>query len=102
MHYWCIVHFLTGDAAEMINPLRERFDPETARVISAHLTLVGTFSSPHPALHYADTIQSIADRIHPFNITLDGFSTFLPISNTNFAKLAVPDEAVAVHDAITE
>ena len=100
MHYWCIVHLLTGDAAETINPLRERFDPETARVISAHLTLSGTFASPHPAHHYTDTIQSIANRLHPFNIALDGFSTFLPMSNTNFARLAVPDKAIAVHDAI--
>ena len=69
-------------------------------MVSAHLTLAGPFASPHPAIHYTDTIQSIADQIYPFTITLDGFSTFLPISNTNFAKLAVPDEATAVHEAI--
>jgi len=36
-----IAHMVSGEAAAVINALRERYDPRTAAAIGAHITLAG-------------------------------------------------------------
>lgn len=102
MYSWGVVHFLTGAAAEAVDSLRMRFDPETAAVVNAHVTLAGGFQTTLPAKDYAGGIASVASRFHAFTIALDGFDTFMPTSCANFARLDEVGRLVAIHDALIQ
>lgn len=73
--------FLTGELAEQIQAIRQRYDPVTARITLPHVTLAGTYWRSGPA-----TVESEAEAIRrleilpgilmPFDLVLSGVRTF--------------------------
>jgi 2'-5' RNA ligase len=75
--------FPTGDLAERIQDVRQRYDPKTARITAPHVTLAGTYwrSGPPTPDHEANTIErldAIKSQMQPFELVLGGVRTFPP------------------------
>ncbi len=75
--------FPTGELAERIQALRERYDAKTARITAPHVTIAGTYwrKGPPTPENEAETIrrlQTIKGRLQPFELVLGGVETFLP------------------------
>ncbi len=73
--------FPTGDLAEEIQAVRERYDPKTAVITPPHVTLVGTYwrTGPATAVNEAELIarlEAMTGKIKSFNLALGGIRSF--------------------------
>ena len=102
MHRLIVAHMLTGEAADTINTLRERFDHLTHTRIRAHLTLAGPFDSPQLTQSVISAVAEITRRVPPTPLVLCGFASFLPASYTTFACVNDADRIIALHDRLLE
>lgn len=76
---YCVVAFLPADLDELIQPLREKFDPLHNQVPS-HLTLVFPFESRLPLNELAALIKSVTDYVISLPIELQSIGDFYPES----------------------
>ena len=102
MHRLIVAHMLTGEAADTINTLRERFDQLTHTRIRAHLTLAGPFDSPQLPQSVISAVAEIAAKVPPIPLVLCGFASFLPASCTTFACINDTDRVISLHDRLLE
>jgi 2'-5' RNA ligase len=95
-----IAYMLTGEAAQAVNALRQRYDPQTAAIIDAHVTLAGPSETATPLAEMVDTLRRCAVELLPFDLTIGGVSTFLPVSRACFLEIEPRERLVALHDRL--
>jgi len=65
------------DVRAVVNLLRERYDPASARICEAHITLTQPFVQAPDASAWG-TIEHVFASVQPIDIRFGGFDTFLP------------------------
>ncbi len=98
--YLGIVSMLSGEAAEVVNRLREQYDPKTARAVGAHVTLAGPVTTEQPLTEIASVLAAVVEGSLPFDVTISGLRSFQPKSQTNYLGIAPVEKLAAVHDAL--
>ena len=73
--------FPSGELAESIQAVRQKYDPVTARITPPHVTLAGTYSRSRPfsIKNEAETIRRLeilSGILQPFDLLLNGIRTF--------------------------
>ena len=99
--------FPTGELAERIQALRQRYDAKTARITAPHVTLAGTYWRTGPATpeNEAEAIarlQDVQSRIQPFELTLGGVRSFLPGTPVVYLHVELVDGLLAARRTLLE
>ena len=73
--------FPTGELADEIQAVRERYDRKTARITPPHVTLAGTYWRVGEAVLGSETavidqLHALCGQIRPFSLILGGIRTF--------------------------
>lgn len=95
-----IAHMIKGRAANAINTLRKKCDRKTAASIDAHVTLAGPCNTASTVTEIATVIARVTPGARPFELTITGVATFLPISSTSFLHVGPKERLVALHDEL--
>ena len=98
--YLGIVSMLSGKAAEVVNRLREQYDPKTARAVGAHVTLAGPVTTKQPLTEVASVLAAVVEESLPFDVTVSGLRSFQPKSQTSYLGIAPVEKLAGVHDAL--
>lgn len=92
-----IVAFPSKKLQDLANGYRKRYDPHYA-LITPHMTLKGPFEANDKEIEeVANKLQGITKKNQPFELTVSKVSTFAPITNTIYFKVAPNDELLALH-----
>ena len=97
--------FPTGDLADRIQRLRERYDPVTARITAPHVTLAGTYWRTGPATPENEAeamarLQPTQAQIQPFDLVLGGVGSFLPHTRVIYLEVERTAGLVAARQAL--
>lgn len=95
-----IAHMIKKRAANVINTLRKKYDRKTAAAIDAHVTLAGPCNTASTVAEIATVIIRVARDAIPFELTITGVGTFLPISSTCFLQIGPQERLEALHDEL--
>jgi 2'-5' RNA ligase len=95
-----VAHMLKGRAANVINPLRKKYDTKTAAAIDAHVTLAGPCNTALTVANITKIAARVAYNAVPFELTIIGVDTFLPVSSTIFLHVGPKERLVALHDEL--
>ncbi len=93
-----LVIWPTDDLRAEVNLLRQRYDPVSAAICEAHITITEPFVRTPTDADFA-TITSILVEFEPVTITVGPIGAFLPYS-CMFLSLEPLDTLTAVHDAL--
>jgi len=95
-----IAHMISGRAANVINTFRKKYDRMTAAAIDAHVTLAGPCNTALTVAKITTVTARVASGAIPFELTITGVDTFLPISSTSFLCIGPRERLVALHDEL--
>jgi 2'-5' RNA ligase len=95
-----VAHLLSGYAAMEVNALRGQFDPRTAAALAAHVTLAGAVDTDAPLPQLEAIIGQCAAEVEPFDLVIEGVTTFLPTTNTVYLPIRPADRLTALHDLL--
>jgi 2'-5' RNA ligase len=95
-----VAHMLKGRAANVINPLRKKYDTKTAAAIDAHVTLAGPCNTALTVANITKIAARVAPDVTPFKLTITGVGTFLPTSSTSFLHIGPQERLKALHDEL--
>jgi 2'-5' RNA ligase len=95
-----VAHMVSGKAAAVINALRQRHDPRTAAAIGAHISLAGPCDTPAPLDDLEAMLSRIAASARPFELTIAGVATFLPVSSVCYLEVQPSEPLVGLHDLL--
>lgn len=92
--------FPTGELAERIQALRQRYDAKTARITAPHVTLVGTYwrtgsATPENETEAIARLQDVQNQIQPFELVLGGIRSFLPGTTVIYLHVEPTDGLLA-------
>jgi len=99
--------FPTSDLAERIQALRQRHDAKTARITAPHVTVAGTYwrSGPATPENEAATVarlRAVQSQIHPFELTLGGIDSFLPLTLVIYLRVEPTAGLLAARRALLD
>lgn len=95
-----IAHMISGQAANIINTFRKKYDRMTATAIDAHVTLAGPCDTSLTVTEITTVTAHVASDAIPFELTITGVDTFLPSSATSFLHIEPKEQLVALHDEL--
>lgn len=95
-----IAHILSGPAATFINALRQQYDVRTACAIDAHVSLAGPCNIETSVQRLEAVLARIAAAVQPFQLTITGVATFLPVTNTSYLQAEPRERLADLHDVI--
>lgn len=95
-----IMHMLSGEAATVVNALRQQYDPRTALAIDAHVTLAGPWESEEPISSIEAELVRLADEVEPFELTIAGAKSFPPPTPVCYLGVEPVRQLVALHHAL--
>ncbi|REB09573.1 hypothetical protein DVB69_01825 [Sporosarcina sp. BI001-red] len=95
-----VVAFPSKKLQDLSNGYRKRYDPHYAK-ITPHMTVKGVFDADETEIReVAEAIRNVAKKHKPFELSVSKVSSFAPITNTIFFKVALNDELLALHGAL--
>ncbi len=95
-----IAAMLTGAAAEVVNALREKYDPRSAAAIGAHVTVAGPADTEMDIESAAGIVAEVAEQVSAFEVTVGGVRTFLPVSPVCYLEVRPQDLLRALHEEL--
>lgn len=95
-----VAHLLSGYAAMEVNALRHHYDPEAAATLGAHVTLAGAVDTDQPLSELAAILAQCAAEVEPFDLVIEGVTTFLPTTSTVYLPVQPVERLTAVHDLL--
>jgi len=100
MRHLLVAHLLSGYAAMEVNALRGQYDPRTAAALGAHVTLAGAVDTDAPLPQIEAVISQCAVETEPFDLVIQGVTTFLPATSTVYLPVGPVDRLTALHDLL--
>ena len=97
---YAVVTYLPGSLAAFVNRLRRRFNPNPASG-EPHVTILPPRPFSTPLGEPLEAIRKQCAEFQPFEVTLQGASTFWPVSGVVYLSLSRGFEQLAqLHDAL--
>ncbi|QPC46105.1 YjcG family protein [Mangrovibacillus cuniculi] len=97
-----IVMFPSKQLQDKANAFRKRYDPHYA-LISPHITLKGAFEATDAQLNeYNEKLREIAKTTAPLKLTIQKVSSFQPVNNVIYFKVAPTEELSTLHQTMYE
>lgn len=100
MRRLAIAYMLRGQAADIVNALRGKYDKQTAAAIDAHVTVAGPCDTDASIVGTIKVVGRCACNADPFELTITRPDTFLPTSSTSFFHIEPKERLVALHDQL--
>lgn len=95
-----VVAFPSKKLQDLANAYRKRYDPHYSK-ITPHMTVKGVFEADdREIVDVAEAIRNVAAKNKPFEINVSKVSTFAPITNTIYFKVAPSEELSTLHEAL--
>lgn len=93
--YYAVV-FLPEPVGSVVDRLRTRYDPRSAEVIGAHLTLAGPFAGA-TGLEALSRMLPALHRMAAFDVVLGGVKTFLPVTPVVYFEVGPREPLYRLH-----
>ncbi|VDG97283.1 2'-5' RNA ligase [Lysinibacillus sphaericus] len=95
-----VVAFPSKKLQDLANGYRKRYDPHYAQ-ITPHMTVKGVFDADETEIRkVAEALRNVAMKNKPFELNVSKVSSFAPITNTIYFKVAPNEELLALHKAL--
>jgi len=93
-----VVAFPSKKLQDLANSYRKRYDPHYA-LITPHMTVKGVFEADDTEIEkLASEIGEIVKRHKPFKLHAKGLSSFSPVTNAIYFKVAPTEELLKLHE----
>lgn len=97
---YAVVSYLPGELREFVDGLRRRFDPALA-AWQAHVTILPPRAIEDAMHRPLDTLRNYCAQVQPFELTLRGVATFLPVNGVVYLAIGAGTERlVELHDGL--
>src|SRR5258705_13583996 len=96
---YAVVCYLPGKLRNFVDALRRRFDPGLAAWL-AHVTILPPRPLDRPMDEPLEAIRQRTASFQPFEVTLNGVSTFWPVSGVVYLTVSAgAQRLIQLHDA---
>lgn len=96
-----VVIFPTKPLQDFVNSYRKRYDPHYAH-IPPHITLKAGFEVDDQQINeVVQKLRDVAKKVNPFDITVTKFSSFKPVNNVIYLKIAPKEDLENLHSEIS-
>ena len=93
-----VVAFPSKKLQDLANSYRKRYDPHYS-LITPHMTLKGVFEANDNEIEeLSKNISKVANQHKPFKLHTTSVSSFAPVTNAIYFKVAQTDELVKLHE----
>ncbi len=97
---YAVVSYLPGELGEFVNRLRARVDPCFAKAVS-HVTVLPPRELQGSAEEKLDMLRQKCASIEPFDVSIEGVSTFWPVSGVVYLAFSTGySDLVSLHNAL--
>lgn len=96
-----VVIFPTKPLQDFVNSYRKRYDPHYAH-IPPHITLKARFEVDDQQINeVVQKLRDVAKKVNPFDINVTKFSSFKPVNNVIYLKIAPKEDLENLHSKIS-